>query len=77
MGTYVDYKMKQFEAWLFVETYMIAFIVVANCIFLCLRNLDRGRIVIIIKSKNSNIHSTDDNYDYFGDESTATLLNIF
>ena len=61
MGTFPDNKLKAFEGWLFIEVYMIAFIIVANCIFLGMRSLDRGRIVMELGGEKK-----DRNQDFLG-----------
>ena len=67
-------QQKAVEIWIFVESYMIAFIVVANTIFLLYRSLDRGRIEIGIGEAEGG---SDVRQDYLSCEETELILNIW
>ena len=68
----LDTKQIAFEGWLFVESYMIAFITVANTIFLFYRSIDRGRLNLEIGDENFDVKE-----DYLSCEETELIINLW
>ena len=66
----LDDKLASFEAWLFIECFMIIFTFVALMIFLLFRALDRGKFMI-------DMQTGDKTSDFLAAEETELTVTLF